>query len=299
MNDECKLTGLSECLRRLPSRRRGGWLSQGGPLCLLLLPLAAQAQLEVKTNDSPETVFGGAPRRLNVTLRNPTDTTVTAGMRAQLYQASAFTAMPAGEPHDWKTLQILPGQTVLETADLDFPVVRGETRFVVRWLAAGREVPGATQILVYPADLLKELKTLAGDKPLGVLDPQNVIKPLLKAAAVDFIDLEESTLEDFRGRLAILGPFQSSSQMHEGLARRIQVMARRGAAVVWMQPPAEGRRKLAPSFYPVLEGPGAVVVVQADLISNLAENPQAQLNLIQLAELALRPEPARLPHPAL
>jgi hypothetical protein len=46
----------------------------------------------------------------------------------------------------------------------------------------------------------------------------------------------------------------------------------------------------------VLEGKAAVVIVQADVIANLPENPQAQLNLIQFARLALHPAPPRLPH---
>jgi len=42
-------------------------------------------------------------------------------------------------------------------------------------------------------------------------------------------------------------------------------------------------------------GDGAVVVAQGDLVSRLAERPEAQLNLIRLAEMALHPEPLDLP----
>jgi hypothetical protein len=143
--------------------------------------------------------------------------------------------------------------------------------------------------------LLKDLKPLAGDEPLGVFDPQNQLKPLLKAATVEYQDLENSGLEDYPGKLAIIGPFQSKAQIPEEAGNRIKKMAAKGVAVVWMQPPPEKRQALKPSFYTVPEGKGSVVVVQAALIDNLPENPQAQLNLVHFARLALHPELPRLP----
>jgi hypothetical protein len=145
--------------------------------------------------------------------------------------------------------------------------------------------------------LLKELKPLVGEDPLGVIAPLNQLKPLLKAAAIECQDLEDTGLEGYHGNLAIIGPFQNRAQMREDLPKRIKALAQMGAAVVWIQPPPEDKRQgLKPSFYAVPEGKGAVVVVQADQVANLAEKPQAQLNLIQLARLALRPEPPQLPH---
>jgi hypothetical protein len=105
-------------------------------------------------------------------------------------------------------------------------------------------------------------------------------------------------LEDFHGKLAIIGPFQSGAQMPEGLTSRLKALAGKGVAVVWIQPPPGKREELKPSFYTVAEGKGAVVLVQAALVANLAENPKAQLNLVRLARLALHPEPLRLPEPA-
>jgi hypothetical protein len=73
------------------------------------------------------------------------------------------------------------------------------------------------------------------------------------------------------------------------------MLAKKGAAVVWIQPPPEKRDKLTPSFYSVPESTNAVVVVQPELVANLPDNPQAQLNLIYFCKLALQPEPFRLP----
>jgi hypothetical protein len=147
--------------------------------------------------------------------------------------------------------------------------------------------------------LLKNLKPLAGEDPLGVLDPQNQLKPLLKAATVECQDLEDTTLEDYHGKLAIVGPFQSRAQMREGLPNRIKALAQKGVAVVWIQPPPEKRQALKPSFYTVPEGKGAVVVVQSNLAAGLAERPQAQLDLIYFCKLALAPEPLGLPNPTI
>jgi hypothetical protein len=84
--------------------------------------------------------------------------------------------------------------------------------------------------------------------------------------------------------------------MREGLAGHVKALALKGAGVVWIQPPPEQREHLKPSFCTVLEAKGAVVVAQAGLVASLTDNPEAQLNLIQLARFALHPEPLRLPH---
>jgi hypothetical protein len=156
-------------------------------------------------------------------------------------------------------------------------------------------------VLVYPTNLLAELKPLVGDEPLGAFDPQNQLKPLLKNLKIDFVNLENSDLENFSGKLAIIGPFQSKARIREGLANQIQALANKGTAIVWIQPPPEpspirwDKEKLQPSFYSVPENTNAVVIVQPDLVSDLAGNPQSQLNLIYFSKLALHPQPTALP----
>ncbi len=83
--------------------------------------------------------------------------------------------------------------------------------------------------------------------------------------------------------------------MKEGLPNRIKALAAKGVALLWIQPLPDKRPQLKPSFYTVQEGKGAVVVVQAGMVARLADEPQAQLNLIELARLALHPAPPRLP----
>jgi hypothetical protein len=259
--------------------------------------LRASAQIEVQRSDQVPQVFAGqAARRVPVVWHNVGDTPRAADIRIRLYQAAATMATPLTEV-PWKTLQVLPGQTVLESAALTFPAVKAETRFIVQWLEGTNRVIGTTEVLAYPPDLLKDLKPLLGEEPVGAFDPQNQLKPLLKAAAVECQDLEDSGLENYRGKLAIIGPFQSSHQMRESLANRsVRALALKGTAVVWIQPPPKKREEPKPSYYTVPAGTNAVVVVQAMLLANLAESPQAQLNLLRFARLALRPEPLQLPN---
>ena len=246
---------------------------------------AARAELQLLPDREPPRVFAGDARKITVIWHNAGNQVVYAEVR---------TAVPLSEKN-WKKIEILPGQTVLESASIDFPAVNAETRFLIQWLEGTNQVVGKTEVLVYPTNLLGELKRLLDKENLGVLDPNNELKPLFKQNHVEFSDLGETVLEDFQGKLAIIGPFSTKAQMREGLAQTIQKIARKGVAVVWIQPPPGPKDQIKPSFYIVPEGKGPVVVVQADLVANPANSPQSQLNLIYFCKLALNPTPFPLP----
>lgn len=267
------------------------WLLLGIACCW---PGMARAQLQLLPNREPQCVFAGDARKITVTWHNAGEQVVDAEMRMRLYQTSSATAVPLSEKA-WKKIEILPGQTVLESAFVDFPAVKAETRFLIQWLEGTNHVLGKTEVLVSPTNLLAELKTLVGEENLGVLDPNNELKPLFKQNHVEFSDLGETALGDFQGKLAIIGPFQTKVQMREGLAQTIQKIARKGVAVVWLQPPPGLKDPIKPSFHIVPGGKGTVVVVQADLVANPADSPQSQLNLIYFCKLALNPTPFPLP----
>ena len=257
-------------------------------------PFAANAQLQLVPDKELQSVFAGQARKISVVWQNVSDKIVDAEIHTQLYQTTSATAAPVSE-NLWKKIKILPGQTVLESAPVDFPNVRAGTAFLIQWLEGTNRVIGRTEVLVCPTNLLMELKTLMGENVLSILDPNNELKPLLKQNHVEFSDLGEAALEDFQGRLAVIGPFHSKTQMREGLTQAIQRIAGKGAAVVWIQPPPAPKDKIKPSFYIVPEGKGAVVVVQSDLVAGLSENPRSQLNLIYFCQLALNPQPPALP----
>lgn len=255
---------------------------------------SVRAQVRVQPDGGMPPIFSGGQRLVVVRLNNPAKTTTNLDARVRLLQTSTATVVRIAEL-PWKHLELLPGQTVVESAAISFPAVEAETKFLIQWLGDVGHVIGLTEVLVYPTNLLAQFKSLAGGEPLGVFDPANELKPLLRAQSVAYQDLVEEGTDKFHGKLAVFGPFVSRNQMRESLADDIRVLAKRGVAVVWLQPPSKPRAPFKPSFYSVSVDAGVVVVAQAGMVSRLADNPEAQLNLIRLAELALRPEPLDLP----
>jgi hypothetical protein len=255
----------------------------------------ALGQLTIVTNLETQRAFSGHAKDITVMIHNDGGNLFAGEIGGQMFQTSSTTAVPIGEVA-WKKIQVLPRQTVLETAQLDFSAVQAETKFLVQWLENSNRVIGTTEVWVYPTNLLAELKPLLGEAILGVLDPNHELAPVLKLNGVKFVDLGRTTLEDFSGQLAILGPFHSNARMSDELAQQIKVLAKRNAAVIWLVPPPDRQDALLPSFYTVMEGTNAVVVAQADMVSKLSENPQSQLHLIHFCKLALKPEPPGLPH---
>lgn len=263
-----------------------GWFLTANAGDIPTLPSVAAA--------GPQQVFAGGSRVIAVRLQNNLVTPVTVELRVRLLQATGATTAPLQEM-PWKQMQLLPGQTVLESVVLDFPPVRAETRFLLQWSEGASNIIGRTEVVVYPTNLLARLKTLAGDDPLGVFDPGDQLKPLLRTQGVEFQDLSEAGTDKFFGKLAIIGPFGSKSQMRASLRDEVRALAKRGVAVVWLQPPVEKFAPLKPSFYVVRETGGAVVVAAHDLVAQPAERPQAQLNLLRLAEEALQSVSINLP----
>jgi hypothetical protein len=269
----------------------GTWMTL---LMTSLWPGMAWAQLQLVPDMVPQRVFAGDARKIAVVWHHAGEQVFQGEIRARILQSSSATAVPVGEAA-WKTLRVMPQQTVVESAPLDFPAVKAETEFLIQWLDNTNHVLGRTEVLVYPTNLLAELKPLLEGETLGVLDPNNELKPLLRQNEVRFVDLGQATLEDFSGRLAILGPFKSKAQLPEDAVKRTQAMAKNGAAIVWLQPPTGPRDPLRPSYYSVTSGTHAIVVVQSGVVAGLAESPQAQQRLVQLCRLALHPEPVALP----
>ena len=255
---------------------------------LVALTPVARAELAVVAERAPAAVFAGESREIEVKFHNPSATAIGEDLRTQLYQASSATTVALGEPKEWKRLEVLPGQTVLETVSVSFPSVKAETRFLVQWLALSNKVVGMTDVRVFPTNLLAELKPLAGGKPLGVLDPRDLLKPLLKKLDVAFTDLEQTGADHFSGKLAIVMDVREDHPS-ENLGRDAGDLAEAGVAVVLIQSAPRRSADMEPAVCPLAIGPGAVTVVQARVVANLAVEPQSQLNLVRSAELALHP----------
>jgi hypothetical protein len=240
-----------------------------------LWPLAATAQIELVPDAEPPAAFASRPQNIRVTLRNIGDTIATSDVQTLLFQLTSATTVPIGKARSWKRIQILPRQTVLETLPLEFPAVRSSSRFRVELLGIG-----PMEVTVYPNDLLKRLNTLAGERPLGVYDPDGQLKPLLKQAAIGVADFETEPTDS---KLAIV--WSSAASLPDSIASRVKT----GMSAVWI------RSSTIPTTYAVHRGAGVVVVAPASTVRGLADSPLAQLNLIRDAELALEPDALQLP----
>jgi hypothetical protein len=264
----------------------------------------ACAQLQLLPDQQPQCVFVGDARKIAVVFHNQADKNFESEIRTRIFQAGSATGILLSD-NAWKRLQVPAGETVLDSAALNFPAVNAETRFLVQWLEETNRVIGVTQVLVYPTNLFQALPLMLGGTNFGVLDPNRQLVPLLQTQGIHFIDLGQMELDDFSGKLAVIGPFKSKAQMPEGLAKRIETIAKHNVAVVWIQPPAETtprasfvglqRGTLLPSFYSVQKNRTAVIIVQPEWVADLAENPQSQLNLVYFCKLALNPQPPGLP----
>jgi hypothetical protein len=257
---------------------------------------AARAQIELVTNATPQCVCFGDARSIAATFHNPGGQDFGQDVRTVVSQAGSATAVSLGEK-PWKFLRVLPRQTVLESARLDFPPVKAETKFIVQWVEGTNHIIGKTEVLVYPTNLLHELKLMMDENEdnLGVLDPHNQLTPALKRSAIHFVDLSETDLDSFHGKLTLVGPSVPDDPEWRGLTDRIAKAAQKGTPVVWIQSPPQKRDKIWPTFFIAPENTNAVVMVHPELVADLPDNPQSQLNLIYFCKLAMQPEPFRLP----
>lgn len=261
-------------------------------IALALSAPAQAARLEVLQNPELVSAIGGRKCTIPVILRNPGTNPFAGALSVRVYETSSTTAAPLEEIL-WKEIQVLPNQTLLESASITFPVIKGKTQFVLQWIDESRQVLGVTAVAVFPINQLTGLQTLAGKRPLGVLNPGKHILRALKTAGLELEELDNREFDSFTGRLAILGPYSAAEIERTGIGVRVRKLAAKGVGVVWIVLPDD--RKILPSFYLVPVGNGAVAVVQSNLFTNLAENPAAQLNLVRVAELAVRGEPLALP----
>jgi hypothetical protein len=266
----------------------------GGTLCLRAL--GAHAALDcpmpelIASSTSPE-VFGGRLVRIQVQLRNPHDDALEIHGRIRRFQLASATAIPCGDS-PWKAIRILPHQTILEPVTLEFPRVNAETRFLVHWLDGTNPPFGSTVVLVHPTNLLDQLKpwTTTGNG-LGIWDSHEKLKPLLNERNLPFTDLEGTGTESFRGTLAIFLDHDADTRPSPWRAPAIKGMALKGVGVVWIRPPIERSRPAQPSYRAIKLHTGSVVVAHPELVTDLAQRPESQLNLIALCRLAMTPEP--------
>ncbi|HEX4121603.1 MAG TPA: hypothetical protein VH619_13365 [Verrucomicrobiae bacterium] len=243
------------------------------PVAAILLGIvcAANAQLEVLPAETGQAAFAGTVIPLSVLFHNPGTRVLKSPLRLRLYAAGSDLAAPLGNVRDWKTLEVLPGQTVLEKISLPMPAVRQKTPVLVQWLDDSNRAIGRTDVTVYPTNLLQALRPLTAQKPIGISDSDGALNRLLSPAG-----LETSPIANFDGKLAaFLSP-------PDELRKDIERLANAGAAVIWI--------KIGPTreIYCAPYGKGAVAILQLPNLDALNSDPLAQLDLIRAAELAAK-----------
>ena len=248
----------------------------------------AAAQIQLQPEGKSQNVFAGAGRTIETIWTNPASITAQTPIHLRLLQASAATTVCVSTS-DWKKLVLLPHQTVMESARLNFPRVKKETRFVIQWLDGDdtNAVLGVTRVNAFPTNLWEELKTPAGVQGIGIYDPGSELKPLLKDASIKIDDLEKSNLTNFCGNLAVIGPFTRSDRLPDFMVTQVKALAKRSVAVVWIRTPPPASPNPFPSFCTVWLGSRPTIIVQPCLLANLPEDPQSQNNLVYFCKLAL------------
>ncbi len=266
-------------------------------LLLLAGPwLLGAAPLTILPDESPPVLFADQAESVEARFLNPTATNVEVSLRFRLLQAGTATVMPISEVRSWKKLPVLAGQTVVERLAVRLPAVRAETRFLVQWLDEGGQAIGTSDLVAVPPDLLTELKALAGDRPLGVFDPTDQLKPLLPKVGVEFEDLDLEGLERFRGRLAIVCPADPTQVEPSALLRRLTKCRGAGVNLLWFRNVVPAPAQPVPVC---LRRPGGGTLVLADArgLVGLSGRPDRQRALICLARLAVNAEPSELTQP--
>jgi hypothetical protein len=244
-------------------------------LLAICWPLTAAAQMQLVADSQAQAVFAGSTQIVRVVLHNAGDAPASRDVDMRLVQLTAASAVSIGDARPWKKIDLLPRQTVLETMAVAFPEVRAATGFGVELVGIGR-----VRVTAWPHDVLQRLKTLAGDVPLGVFDPNGQLKTLLKQASVAMADFE---IEPTDSKLAIV--WSNGRNLPESVKSRVT----KGMSAVWI------RSSTVPTSYAVRIGAGVIVVAPESTIRGLADSPLPQLTLIRDAELALQPEALRLP----
>ena len=243
---------------------------------LLLFAMAGSltgAELEMLPA-SPVAAFGGGTRTLQVAFRNRVDHPAEAEIGWGVYQASSATVLPVNRMPLWKKLQLLARQTVLEDVKVELPLVRAETRFLVRF-TQGDAMVGLQEVWVYPSNLLAELSSMLGSEPVALQGMPESLPQTLTRAGVKAVEL--TTLSASKtNRLVLLGPLAGTlgdaTPRHDGIIQFLRLPAPDSF--------------IAPLYEVVFTNRTMRVVAQESALTNLSVDPWAQLRLLRMACLA-------------
>jgi hypothetical protein len=252
---------------------------------------AAQAPIEFPPDGSTSVVFGGKPQTLEVRVRHPSsagaapvsDRTEFA-ICFRLFQEASGVAAPLGPARAWKRLSILPGQTLIEKASVEFPAVKHVSNGLVRWETEDGNGLGSTRVRVVPTNLLTELKTLTSGGSMGVVDASTAMTALFEGAGLSVEDLADLPRPQ-EAQVILVMPGELAETQPALLARRVRSWVESGRTVVWFKLDLSGwtgpwaERHL---------GQGSLVTAEAGMVERL-DTAEAQWRLVNLMRWACRP----------
>lgn len=268
-------------------RMRLGQFLYSSVLLLWSVSCQAQSYVQVLPGAEPVCVFAGENVTVPLKLRNSGTNSEAVDLHVKISQVATGIVMPIGT-RSVKAITILAGQTLLENAPLELPDVKAETTFVLQWLRGTNVVIGLTKVAVSPRGALAELGRLSAGKPIALLDPDNLVREVLKAAGLETVDLDPEQSSSVGASLAIICSGNSKPASARNLARCAQSLAKDEVGVIWICPPGSNSQALAPSIE-VKRGSGESALVLADraLLADFSQSPCAQKRLLQLARIAL------------
>ncbi len=255
-------------------------------LLLLICPLPLAAQLAVSAEAAVQVVFSGEPAALVVLVGNGGRETLKGGVSTRIFQLSSATRIPLGEKQPWKELEVLAGQTVRENLELTFPVLAEPALYRVEFASAAGDPLGAVPVRACPRNALQILARWSGTRPVAVRDAGGKLDDLLKKNGVTTSDLTgEAATAEFRGPLAILRSADGTAAEKERLRGIADALARRGVAVLWLQPAPGGIERETRT---VGKG-GPVCELALRDFDRLENSASAQMRLLESARFLLFP----------
>ena len=256
--------------------------------------LTAADEVQIVPEKEAQCVFAVEAKGIRLVLRNAGSNAVGIPLQARLYQMSSATMMPVGAPQPWKTVRLLPQQTAIESAPLSFPEVRTVAPFEIRWMDGKNGEVGRSVVHVCSPGLLRELTAMAGHAPIGIIDTDNSLAPVLRTLKVEYQELAlETGFDDYEGHLAIIGPFPFETKLPEQLSSLMASASRKTVLVVCLQA-SRGPLEPMPNARLIHKGRATIAVLDARLVTNLAESASAQLSLLRCIQWAQHDDPGKL-----
>ncbi|MEW6303293.1 MAG: hypothetical protein AB1705_07475 [Verrucomicrobiota bacterium] len=252
-------------------------------------PLGARGELEWLPQPTP-VVFAGVPQAVPSIIRNRADIAVRQEIRGRVTQLSSSTQMPLPLVEPRKRIEVLPGQTVIETVTVTLPSVNANTRFRIHWMDEAGRWLGASEVIGCPDNTLEQLKAAGAAQTIHLHDPEGVFEPLFAQGKVRHETLRSrADVDAVKHGLVLIAPFEMGARDREDFATKLAKKAgEAGVAVVWFRAP-DHRLTIPAPVWLASHGAGTLVVAPGLLVADLKDSAAAQVNLIQCVELALKP----------